>query len=242
MRPSCGNRCSVMSERGVQLARDRVARDQHAVDAVADPDRLVLRLDVEVGGPLGDRVVDQQLEQPHHRRIVGGDVGLRRAEGIDAFLDQVHDVGAVGVAALDQVQHVLRGAAGHRHRAVDEPLQLVEGDDVERVRLQDLERAVVEGDRREHVLPRERLGHELDRRRVGHQAVDRDERYARLARQRLGQRLLGDEVQGEEDLAEQGSAAALLRQRLIELALGNDPVGEKRLSEHVTSSRPSAAA
>jgi len=54
-------------QRRVQLLGDGVARDQHAVNTMTDPDRLILRLDVQVGGALGYGVVDDELEEPHHR-------------------------------------------------------------------------------------------------------------------------------------------------------------------------------
>ena len=96
-------------ERRVQLARNRVAWNQHAVDAMPDPDRLILGLDVQVGRAFGNRVVDDQLQQPHDRRIARSRRALRGGERVHAFLHQrVADVRAVGVAALEQIAHVLR--------------------------------------------------------------------------------------------------------------------------------------
>ena len=87
---------------------------------------------MQVGGALGNRVVDHQFEKPHHRRVAGRDVQLWRAQRIHAFLYVVADVRAGGVAPLDQVAYVLRRAAGDFDRPLGQPLQLVERDDIER--------------------------------------------------------------------------------------------------------------
>ena len=47
--------------------RRAVALDQHAVDAVADPDPVLERLDVDVGCSKLDRFGDHQVHQPDDR-------------------------------------------------------------------------------------------------------------------------------------------------------------------------------
>jgi hypothetical protein len=197
---------------------------------------------VQVGRALRDRIVDHQLQQPDDGGICGGDVHLRRVQRVNALLDEVPYVGPIGVAPLDQVADVLRRAARHSDRSIDQAFKLVERDDVEGVGLEDLERVVLEPDRSEHVLSGERLRHERDGVGIGQQTVDRDEGHTSFARQRAGERLLGDEVQGQQDVAEQGSAAALLRERLLELPGADDAVLDQNLSQHVRPGSPCPAA
>ena len=50
---------------------------QHAVDAVADAQEVLLRLEVDVGGAALDRVGEQRRDQAHHRLRVLVAVGER---------------------------------------------------------------------------------------------------------------------------------------------------------------------
>ena len=61
---------------------------EHAVHAVADAKVLLVRLDVDVGGALLDRVEQDQVHQLHHRRVGGA-------------LLQVADVGDACLVVLD---------------------------------------------------------------------------------------------------------------------------------------------
>jgi hypothetical protein len=45
---------------------------EHAVDAEADPEHLLVGLDVDVACPLADRVGQQRVHQPHDGRFLGG--------------------------------------------------------------------------------------------------------------------------------------------------------------------------
>ena len=47
---------------------------QHAVDAVADPQVVLGRLDVDVRGAVGDRLRDEQVHEPDDRRVVVDDL------------------------------------------------------------------------------------------------------------------------------------------------------------------------
>ena len=85
--PSCGRRRSTMFMPARILIRLTSAGPmdagqvehvvQRAVDAVADPDPVVLRLDVDVGGAVAQRLGDDHLHDLDDRRVV---VGLRGLE------------------------------------------------------------------------------------------------------------------------------------------------------------------
>ena len=83
-------------------ARGPVGVAEHAVDAVADPQVLLGRLEVDVGGLVGDRLGDQQVHEPHHRGVLG-DLG-ESVEVVVDLLDVVGEVDAeVGELALGTV-------------------------------------------------------------------------------------------------------------------------------------------
>ena len=56
---------------GPAFRGDRHHVAQQTVDAVADPDRLALRLDVDVAGAGADGVAEERVEQSDRRRLVG---------------------------------------------------------------------------------------------------------------------------------------------------------------------------
>ncbi len=124
---------------------------QHAVDAVADPHVALGGLDVDVGGAVADRLVDEEVHEPHDRclvvdlgeavevvglllgREVRGEV-VQLALGPVDLVDPGVDVAAVGdgepdPAAGQSDQVVLEldvaGLAG-AHR--DDELAVVEGE------------------------------------------------------------------------------------------------------------------
>ena len=84
MRPSCGTRFSEMSSRLITLIRDATlsliasggcaTSDQDAVDAVADAEELLVRLEVDVGGALAIASSQQLLDVLDDRRVL--DVGV----------------------------------------------------------------------------------------------------------------------------------------------------------------------
>ena len=75
---------------------------QHTVDAKADQHRLLLRLDVDVGGAHLQRFLEHGIEQLDHRRILGtgsqaqdvAELGRHVAHVGREFLGQTADFGA----------------------------------------------------------------------------------------------------------------------------------------------------
>ena len=79
MRPSCGSRRSAMLSFAMILTRETIAARQpagrrlhlvqHAVDAVADAQLVLERLDVDVRRARLDGAADQLVDEADHRRL-----------------------------------------------------------------------------------------------------------------------------------------------------------------------------
>ena len=103
MRPSCGRRFSAMSSFAMILMRDddrvaelhRRAHDvvEDAVDAVADAQLLLVRLDVDVARALLDRRHQHDVDEPDDRRFLAL---LRERLGAD-LLQLLEDLDVAGV-------------------------------------------------------------------------------------------------------------------------------------------------
>ncbi len=115
---------------GGQIGRRAFGLLQHAIDPVAHLQPVLERFDVNVGGARLDRPLDDQIDQPDHRRFRGQitqvlDVILvTRAFFANALNDRAHRRAAAAVIALDQVGdfraqtdlHLHRATGGQRHR------------------------------------------------------------------------------------------------------------------------------
>ena len=126
-RPSWGTRFSAMSMSLMIFTRRDDAGDhplrhprrlvQHAVDPEADPHLALVRLEVDVGGALGDRLAEDRVDELDHRRVVGrlaqlGDLAPRPR--LLVLLDRLGDRGLERVEAADQRLDVVLG--GDRDR------------------------------------------------------------------------------------------------------------------------------
>ena len=140
----------------VDLRRHRL-RVQHAVDAVADPQARLLRLDVHVAGPRLDRLQQDLVDQPDDRGLLGhlrelGAVGLDLLEQLDAVVARlghqaVDRLAAHAQVGLDQLGD-LRAAGQHGHDAqAGGGAQLVQRIEVERIAGGHHQRAVGAGGR-----------------------------------------------------------------------------------------------
>ena len=126
--------------------------EQHAVHAVAHPQVVLGGLEVDVGGAVGDGLVDEQVDEPHDRRVLGDlgepvevraavvaevEVGAERRQlalGPVVLGDPVHDLGTPG-------EHEPDPAAGQPRDVV---LELEVADRLHRHR--DLEQVALDGD------------------------------------------------------------------------------------------------
>ena len=75
---------------------------ERPVDAVADPDLLLVRLDVDVGDALEDRVGEQSVDELHDRS--GVDLGLEGSYR-DVVLRILDDLHVLGPELLEEIRH-----------------------------------------------------------------------------------------------------------------------------------------
>ena len=194
------------------LRRHRL-RVEHAVDAVADPQPRLLRLDVYVAGPRLDGLQQDLVDQPDDRRLLRH---LRefRAVRLD-LLQEFHAVvvGRLGHQPLDRLAaHAQVGldqlgdlvAAGqHGHdRLAGGQAQLVQRVEVERIAGGDHQSAVVLADGEEGLAVDE-LGRELlEQRKVHVRLGEVDVVQADLFAQSAQGRLLGEKTEFHGDLVQ----------------------------------------
>ncbi len=67
---------------GGELERDPLGDVEHAVDAVAHDERVVLRLEVDVAGAVLGGLEDDRVDEPHERRVGDAVVGLEVVVGV----------------------------------------------------------------------------------------------------------------------------------------------------------------
>ena len=109
---------------------------QHAVDAVADAQEVLLGLEVDVGGAALHRVGEQRVDQAHHRLRVLVAARLQALVVDLAGLDLVQDAVDRELVAVELLDRALRsptrprGAARSRSSPAELRAQLVERDDV----------------------------------------------------------------------------------------------------------------
>ena len=166
-------------DRRLEALRRRLGVEEHAVDAVADPEAVLERLDVDVGRVRLDRVLDEEVDQPDHRRVerhvpergevlaAGVVSALVVADRLDDLLDRRR---ARPEVALDRLED--RGLGGHGQADVDpqRPAQLVDDGRVGRIGAGHHEDAVLDGEGTEavlaHVLGRQPLEERRARREL----------------------------------------------------------------------------
>ena len=162
MRPSCGLRRSAMSsfastfrrvsDAGHHPLRDPLHLVQHAVDAEADEQRVLLRLEVDVGGAVLGGLEDHRVDEPDERRVGDAVVDLE-VVGLLLLVDQrelvldsgagAERLGGAGEPAELGEDVVARGDAELERVARREP-QLVDPLDVAGIGDRDAQRAVLE--------------------------------------------------------------------------------------------------
>ncbi len=157
-----------------QPAGGAVALDQHAVDAVADADPVLERLDVDVRGPQLNRLGNQQLHQPDDRGagfvddfVAGGRFLLGFGEvdrRVGEFLQ--HRVGALvlhlAVMPVDGLQDAFPRGQGDFDLAIQNEPQFLERIEIVRVADDHPQRAVLLGHRQNGIFAGDRFGHQFD--------------------------------------------------------------------------------
>ncbi|MBV6475117.1 MAG: hypothetical protein MOGDAGHF_00629 [Rhodocyclaceae bacterium] len=211
---------------------------QQAVDAVADAQEVLLRLEVHVGGIALDGIGEDGVDQAHHRLAVlvagGGEAAPVDLAGLDLVQDAV-DRQLVAIVLIDGAGD-LRLAGQHRvdlQIVVGQCAQLVQRDDV--VHVGDGHRHAVPGavvvEWQQAVALGEFLRHQAQRAGVDDGAGEVDAFLAEAFAERVAQRRLGDEAQADQQLADRLVGLHLLQQRDAQLILADDSLRDQDLAE-----------
>ena len=202
---------------------------EHAVHAVAVAEVRLVRLDVDVGGALLDRVQQDEVDQLDHGRVGGallqvaevGDAALVMLDGDVALVEPLHHL-FVGGALLRVVllQRLLDGLlAGDDDLDVvaGEELDVVDGVDVGGVAHRQDQRGAGAVDRNALVLLGDFLGDEFHHLAVDVEFFQVDGRNAVLLRKKIGELGLFDEAELREVVTDPAAGLLLLVLRLLQL-------------------------
>ena len=144
----------------LQPARGRLLIEEHAVDAVPDAQRVLERLDVDVGGARADRVLDEQVDEAHDGRLEGHVaqvvhvlVAVGAAVVLHAFDDALDLRRRALVGALERVRDRLERTHHDADRKPRGLAQIVADDRVQRIGGRDGQDAAVHAERADAVLP-----------------------------------------------------------------------------------------
>ena len=216
---------------------------QHAVDAEANAQVALLRLDVDVRRPGSQRLLEHRRQQSHHGCVFGRDNAHAQQvadfvlDGIDVVGQLTRQAGDLVTAAVDPVERGQQLALGH-HRQVDlapgQPGQLVVGVDVGRVGHRHPQRpagACAVLDRQRAQAPGMHLGQQCGH--LAPQVAGRqvDERRPKLASDRLGDLHLGHPLPVDKNAAELAATLFLLDQGLIKLGGGEQRLLDQQVAK-----------
>ena len=211
---------------------------QHAVDAVADAQEVLLGLEVDVRGAALHRVGEQRSDEPHDGLRVRVAGGLQALVVDLARFDLVQDAvdgEVVAVILFDRTRDLgLPREPQLEVQLAPEPrAHLVDRDDVVGVGDGDDQAAPfgVQRDGEDVVALGEVPRDQLQRRGVHHDLGQVDAAKAELLGQRIAQRGLGDEAQIDQQLADGLVGLELLEQGDAQLVLGQDALQDQDLPD-----------
>ena len=207
----------------LQATRRRLLIVQHAVDAVPDAQRVLERLEVNVRRFGAERVLDDEVDEPDDRGLKGhvsqvADVLVsfaRRAGVLHALHDPLQWRGR-RVRPFDRLEDPFRGGDGDLDLHGEAQSQVVEEQQIRRIRGRDRERVALDRDRADAVLAEVLRRQVLQDRDRGRQLVACEEGEVGLGGERAQHVLAGDRAHRHERLAEAFPAAADPAQRALE--------------------------
>ena len=230
----------------VELAHDlQAARDRRrqagrhlgdlphdAVDPGADDHRVRLRLEVDVGSALGDRVGDDLVRQLDRGRVGGVALGDVLAGRILLQVRLHLDVDVAAEAAVERAREVEGRDDDEADLKPQREPEVVGGHHVGRVGDRDDHGSVlVQSDRQRGEASRDVLGQEARRGGDEVEAAQLEELEAVLLGEGLCDRRGGRDVVAEQDLAEPAALGLLLGERGRELLGGDDAVAQEQRAE-----------
>ena len=234
-----GNDLEAQGQRRRNLEIGLGLRMQHPVDAEADGQLFFLRFDVQVGRIHLQRILEQRLQQAHHRRIglpfaqrlQADDTGLALAHVAREFLGQAVDIVGAPVDPVDGRQQVAFRHHGKLDVLRDQPGDFIVSGQIGRVGHADENTAVP---------PRQRHGPETSRLRFRQQLQDGgiriefpeiDEGKIQLPRQRLGNVVFARQPAFDDDAAQAAPAFLLRRQCDVQVGAGNDLLLDEQVAQ-----------
>ncbi len=244
MRPSCGRRFSEMSSfaRIFRRESDRVLElqgrihdlVQDPVDPEADPELLLVRLDVDVRRPPFDGVGQDEVHELDDRRLFGRidqrvevhllfffeDLQVRALGLLKVFHDLLQfERGGRTVVVVDRPLDAQLGGHDRLDVVAGHELDVVHGEDVRRIGHGDRDRGSGLVDRQDVVLTGDVGGDHLDDAAVDLEVLEVDRGDAKLLGEALGDVLFRDKSELDEGLAELGARLLLNPQGFLELIL-----------------------
>ncbi len=212
---------------------------QHAVDAKAHVQVLLLRLDVDVGRAYLGGVFEQRLQQLDDRRVLERDIRAQRCAEVGLRLRQLGgqleregaDLLRAPVQAVD-ARHQLRLADDREaDLALEQPRQLVVGGEIGRIGETDAQRAgtLVEDDRAK--APRLRLGQDPDESGAERELLEVDVGDAHLPGQGTADLFFADEAAIDQRASQLVPARTLALERRVELLLADQLLADEKFAE-----------
>ena len=243
-----GENLDAGGERRLHLDRRLHHFEQRAVDAVAHPDLVLERLDVNVGGAALHRVGEDSVDQLHDRRVVDLRLGrgfiLLLLHDLDVALPQLLHVLEEGLQLLvgrfvvlfdDAAEGVLAGDDREEIEPGDE-LEIVQDSGVRGVGHRHRQRPALALEREHHVLEREVRRHQLENLGVDFEARQIHRRHPVLAGQDLGHLQFLDQSQLDQDEAQAVAGRFLFREGRRELVTGDQALANQNVAQPVVSS------
>ena len=208
----------------------RLAED--AVDAEADPHFAFVGLEVDVGCALGDRLAEDAVDELDHRRVLGIDLHVADlcqrlvffGSGFVLLGDRLADGALERVEPADQRLDVFTGGDGDVAVVPGPHFDVVEREQVGRIRRGDQERALVdERDRQRAVASRRADRDQVRRRHVNLEQREIDVIEPIALGDGLRELLGGDRTLLEQQVLRRVPRRAGLVDRLLDPLLGGGP-------------------
>ena len=225
-------------EAGDDRGLDRLGAAHHlvqdAVDAEPNTQVVLLRLDVDVGGAVGDGLLDDVVDELDRRRF-DVDVGelVEFLVGTAPRADEHVLSSVLGdlVVLLDGREDVVLRRDRRLDLAAGDDPEVVEREDVLRVGHRDHEHVVAQLDRHESVARREFLGHDDNGGRLGLALGEIDVLDADLLRHDRQDRALSGVAEIDQNATERAARGTVHLESVVELFLGDDARSHQKLAE-----------